>query len=367
MNRIYGFFIIIGLLLTALQAGVIRESKSSVGFTGMGKYTQKTVIKLSGLKELEQTRSDFDADNVLMGMAAKFFTGDDNKSTLIDLNAEKIYTIDHEEKTYTVTPIRKLTEEDKQNIDKVRKGELPQTDEDSEQTNEDMQEEESNIKLIRREFKVFDTGEKENINGFDCKKYTLYYVSEWEDTETGERTTDSLFTIVWTTPYSEQLKQINQEEMQFGKAYLKAVGMEVDWEDTKDDILGLNWISMFGQMGKADVEAPDAESADIVKEMQKIEGFPVVIDGSYFVIAPEKEEPEEQEEEEQSTVDVTDMGSLFGAITKQVVKNETQKPQEKKNEAALTYRTELVRYEISDIPESDLSVPAGYKKMEENE
>lgn len=363
MFRIHTFFIIVGLLITGLQAGVIRESKSSVGFTGLGKYTQKIVIKLSGLKQLEQTSSDFDADNVLMGMAASIFTGDENKSTLTDLNVEKIYTINHEEKEYTVTPIRKLSEEDKQTFNKVRNGESPQTEEDTGQTSEDKQEEESNIKLIRREFKVTDTGEREEINGFDCKKYTLYYVSEWENTETGERTTDSLFTTVWTTPYSDKLKQLNREEMEFGKAYLKAVGMEADWEDTKDEILGLDWISMFGQMGESKVKAPDANSADIGREMRKIEGYPIVIDGSYFVIAPQKEEPEEQAEEEQTTVDVTDMGSLFGAITKQVVKSETEKPQEKKNEAALTYRTELVRYEIADIPENELTVPSGYTKV----
>ncbi len=353
----------LSFLLSGLQAGVIRESKSTVGFAGIGKLNQKTITKLSGLKLLERTISDFDSDNMLLGIAANFFTDDKNKSKLTDLNAMKIYSINHEEKEYSETPIRRLTEEDKQAVQDAADGNMSQRDEDIDQPGEAPPEEESNIKLIRREFKVTDTGDKENINGYDCKKYTLYYVSEWEDTETGERTTDSLFTVVWTTTQSAEFEKANQEEKQFGKAYMKAIGLDMDIEDVSDDILGVNWLSMFGQMGRGSVEAPDAESAAIAKEMQKIKGYPVVIDGSYFVIAPKEEQ--EEEEEEETTVDVTDVGGLFGAIAKKAIESETKKPKEEKIEPVLSYRTELIRYETADIPESELSVPAGYTKVAE--
>ena len=355
---------VLSLILTGLQAGVIRESKSSVAFSGFGNYTEKTVTKLSGLKQLKRSFSDFDTDNMFLGMASRFFIKNDDQSELIDLNTMKIYTIYHEEKEYTETPIHKLTEEDKQAIKGTIENNTSYVEENTEQTPNDAREDKSSLKLIRREFKVVDTGEKDEINGFDCKKYTLYYLSEWENTETGERSTDSLFAVVWTTPFSDDLKKIHEEEMGFGKAYMKAIGIDMsDMEDMRDDILGINWLSMFSQMGKNSVEAPDMESAYISKEMQKIEGYPIVIDGRYYVIAPQEEEPQEKEEEE-TTVDVTDMGSLFGAVAKQVVKSETEEPKEKKNEPVLNYRTELVRYEATDIPESELTVPPDYTKVD---
>ncbi|HID38975.1 MAG TPA: hypothetical protein EYP36_05620 [Calditrichaeota bacterium] len=58
------------------------------------------------------------------------------------------------------------------------------------------------------------------------------------------------------------------------------------------------------------------------------------------------------------------MGSLFGAVAKQVVKSETEEPKEKKNEPVLNYRTELIRYEATDIPESELTVPPDYTKVD---
>ncbi len=340
---------------SVVPAGVIRESKSSVSFAGLGKYTEKTVTKLSGLKRSERSISDFESDNVLFNMASGLFTEEGNKTELTDLNVMKVFNVDHDKQEYTESPIRKITQEEKDAVRNMDKSEpVAEEEEDTQEKN--------NMKLIRREFKVNDTGEKENINGFDCKKYTLHYLSEWEDTETGERSKDSLFTVVWTTEFSSDFQKAHDEEMQFGKAYLKAIGIEMD--DIDDEILGLSWFSMFGKMGKGSMDAPDVESANMAKEMDKIKGYPVLIDGSYYVIGPpEEEEAESGEEEEESTVDVTDMGSLFGAITKQVVKSETKKPEKKKNEPMLTYRTELLRYEWTNIPENELSVPAGYKKV----
>jgi len=325
---------------------------------GLGKYTEKSFTKLAGLKKIEKSVSDFESDNVLLGMASGLFTEDGNKSILTDLEAMKIYTIDHEEEEYSVTPIRKISEQDKKSFKDVFSNRSGQSENEEEASRKDTR------KLIRREFKVVDTGEEKTINGFECNKYTLHYLSEWEDTETGERSKDSLHTLVWTTRFTDEMKKIEQEEMQFAKAYLKAVGIEM--EDMRDDILGLNWINMFSQMGKKDMESPDAENANIAKEFQKIKGYPVVIDGSYYIIGPRQEEPESAEDDEEETVvDVTDLGSLFGAVTKQVVKSETKKPKEKKNIPAISYYTELIRYESAEVSDNDLKVPAGYEQVEE--
>jgi len=350
MFKLLLFFICL-LFGTSLFAGVIKETKSTVKFKGLGEYSSVDKVFISGMQKREDNKSNFEGEGFMTDIATSVFLGDKDEGTLIKLEEGNIYNIDHEEEKYSVSKIEKVDFDSFGDYDGKKEKEIDEKDEDKESHS-------SRRKVIRTVFKVTDTGENDDINDFPCKKFTLLWVSEWEDTQTEKRGKDSLFTVVWTTGFTTEMKKAQQEEMDFQAEYMKKIGMPVD--EMRDAILGTNWMGMFQQMGKNKQENTDFENARLVNEMKKIKGYPVLIDGNFFAILPEEEKKEEEDEE---SVDVTDVGGLFGSLVKKAVTEETEP---KKDEGpAFSYYTEVIKFETADINPEDIKVPANYERTDQ--
>ena len=322
------------------MAGVTRQSKSSVTFLGIGKFSTSENVQLSDNKKHTDSESEFDSDDMIKGMAAKLILSPGNTGEIIDLAKMQIIKLDHEDKEYSVETIKKLTS---------GAGNAEQTTESgNEATEQSEEEQEEAVRIIRNEFKVTDTGEKRNINSFSCQKFTVLWLTEWENLEDGSRGTDSLFTIVWTTPVTAAITKAQEQESSFNSAYLSAIGIDVD--ANKNMILGSNWMSVLSSMSEGGSAKKDGP--DMTGELAKITGYPILIDGKYYTIRPAGEgEAAEEEEEEES-------GGLFGALTKQVMKSTTTKS--KTLEPALAYYTEIISLNVADIPASAFDIPSGY-------
>jgi hypothetical protein len=173
-------------------------------------------------------------------------------------------------------------------------------------------------------------------------------VTEWEDIETGQKGTDRLVTDVWATPLSGTLQEARIEEMQFTKAYMENLG--IDGDSLQQAILGTNWLTLLGSMSEED-QQHRYKDADLSEEMQKIDGYPVIIDGRYFTIR----EGGEGEDEENTGSDVKKM---IGGFAKKVLKKRSKD----KNEPAFTYYTELQEFSLASVDDDVFQVPANYKK-----
>jgi hypothetical protein len=342
MKKAFIFGVLILFLAAPIFAGVVKKSKSDVTFKGFGKFSLTQSEKLTVEQKWTDTKSDFKGQGIVGGLAGKTVLKSGDTGEILDLPALSIYNLDNKKKEYTVRPIKKLTEE--------MAGARAEAKEEREGKE---QEAESNIKITRNELKVEDTGEMATINNFPCKKYTVTWIMEWEDVKTGDKGSSRLESLVWTTPYSSTLEKARQEEAQFSRAYLEKMGINV--EKTQQDILGTSWLALLNSMNPGQTQA-QPDTSKFVGEMKKIQGYPVVTDGKYFVTGQKVQAETEEEEQPKST------RGVFGGLAKKVLKKKPSGTQGGAQEPALTYHTEVTELSLADLGTNDFQVPAGYKK-----
>jgi hypothetical protein len=326
------------ILASPIFAGVVKKSKSDVMFKGFGHFTSLQSEKLTAEQKWMDSKNEFKGQGFLGGLAGKTFLRSGDMGEIIDLPALSIYNLDHKKKEYTVSPIQKLSEE--------TKGEMPGSKEEKEEVGAA----ESDIKIIRSEIKVEDTGESKVINNFPTNRYAVTWVTEWENTRTGEKGSNQLLTSVCTTPLSDVIKKAEEEEMKFSSEYLKKLG--VDMNQMQQEILGTNWLSMLNTMNKAKGR-PSEDFSKFANEMKKIKGYPVVVDGKYYA---KSEKPQGEKEEEGSK----SAKGLFGGLAKKVLKKKSTEGESQ--EPSLSYYTEIMELSLADLGASDFQVPADYKK-----
>jgi len=340
------FFVIslsFGLILifsVSVFADVVKKTKTEVTFKGFGTFSKIQTEKILPEKKLTNSESEFKGKGILGKTAGKMLLRSGQFGEIIDLSSKVIYSMDHKKKEYTENPLEKIADEE-------FKEEAEKSEEEEEEL--EAEEREDNIKIIRSEFKVVETGESKVINQFDSRKYIITWLTEWENIQSGEKGTDRLETEVWTTPFSGEIKQYYEEEQKFFSNYMKEIGLDAD--SLQKQILGTQWFSLLSGMGRDSGKLSD-ESTGFSKEMKKIKGYPVVIDGRYYTVR----EGEEKEEESNA---VSVKGMLGKFAKKAVAKKTAPKTQ---NEPSLSYYIELMDYSSANLSPEEFQVPSDYKK-----
>jgi hypothetical protein len=339
MKKLIVLFIATLLLSSSIWAGVVKKNKSEINFAKFGTFKTVETVKISGMKKVVDAESDFKGKGLVGKLAGKFALSSGNTGRIIDLNAMTIYEINHKKKEYKVMPIEEIS------YDTGEKAE--------EQAGETEYEDESDIKITKNEFKVEETGESKTINNFPSKKFIVTWLTEWENTATGEKGTTRLITDVWTTPLTGDIEQCQQEESDFSSEHMKAMGVDLD--QMQADILGTNWLSIFTQMGGEGAKA-DQDTASFAQKMKKIQGYPVVIDGKFFST---KEGGEAEEKEEESG---GGLKGRLGGLAKKALGKKSDKSDE--NQPSFSYYTEVMELHPESIEESAIQIPANYKKKD---
>jgi hypothetical protein len=345
MKRAWVYPLTVLLLAAPALAGVAKKTKSNIIFQKFGTFNLTSDSKTTPDMQWTSSVSEFKGKGLTGGLVGKTMLRSGDTGQIIDLPASSIVTLDNKKKEYTVAPIKKLSEE----MGEAQKDAQPKPEERQPST----------IKVTKNEFKVEDTGEESTINSFPCRKYLVLWVTEWEDTQTGEKGSSRLDTAVWTTPMSDTLREAQAEEMKFNQAYLEKIGITID--PSQRDVLGMSWISMLDAFGRPGAK-PKQDSSKAAAEMKKIQGYPIVIDGKYDVkgVKPRAEAgAETAESEEQSPADVK--GAIGGFLKKSLKKKPTDTVP-KTDEPTLTYRIETLEVTTPSLSADDFQVPAGYKK-----
>jgi hypothetical protein len=344
MRRALVLSAIILVLTAPVFAGVVKKTKSDITFRGFGKFSVAQSEKLTADQKWMDSKSDFKGQGLMGGLAGKTVLRSGETGQIIDLPAGSIYQLDHKKREYTVSPIKPLSEE-------MKGGEKGKPAEKEEQ-------QASTIKITRNEFKVEDTGEQSVINNFNVSKYLVHWLMEWEDTETGEKGSNTLDSFVWTTPMTDALRNAQEEELKFSKAYLQKIGVNAD--QMTQDVLGTSWLSLLDSFGKPG-RKPQRDFSKASQEMQKVKGYPIVIDGKYSVTGTggKQETATAEKEGEESPKDVK--GAL-GGLLKKTMKKKPAPSEAAANEPALSYRIEVLEISATDLGAADFQVPATYKK-----
>lgn len=331
----------------------IKKVKTQVTFKNLGELTTITTTRINGIKEREDKENRAKGSGIINNAIAKIFLKSGSEGEITDLNKMLIYKMDNKKKVYQVIPIEKYEEpvNDESNSENVSS-----SGEETQKQDQSDQKEDNDVKLIRQEFKVEKTNESKKINGFDCNRYTILWLTEWQNTNTKETTTDSLFTNVWTTPMNGNIKQVQNDESAFNEAYMKKLGINLT--DQQKELLGTEWISLLNKMKPADKSANQNDMSKVdYSQMNKIKGYPVVIDGRFFEILPQKEESKKEEK----TKPKRSVRGMFGRLAKKVIKKKLTQP--KQTGPDLHFYTEVLELKPVSLDESVFQVPNDYKKQ----
>jgi len=330
--------IAVGLLAGVVLAGslfgdVVKKTKSEISFQKFGTLTTVQEEKLTAERRAVDMESKFKGKGLVGSLAGKALLRSGMFGEIVDLPQSSIINIDHKKKQYEVRPIEPPAKPSDTGAGETKPGREEQAGE-------------SDIKIIRSEFKVVKTGETRTINQFDCQKYMITWVTDWENTKTGEKGTESLTTDVWTTSLTQEMAAGQKTQTAFFLGYMKKMGLDRDV--AANDYLGLGWIEILSSLDPAGGK-PRLSASKAAAELKKIQGFPVVVDGKYF----SKSEGGQAAQEEESP------GGLLGRLSKKVL---DRKPKDEGETPVLTYYTELMEFRSADLSAGDFQPPAGYKE-----
>ena len=329
------------LLFAAVSSfgGVVKSQKSAIAFKGFGSFTTTITESLIADKMAQSSESEFKGKGLMGSLVVKSLFPSGKTGQIIDLAAMTLTQIDVKRKTYTVTPIEKFAESRR----KLMAGEDKKDREPAK---------ESEYRIIKSEFKVDATGETKAINGFNCRKFVALWTVEWENTRTKDKGTDKLETILWTTPMGGEFQAALAEERTFYTAYMKAMGFDSD--KIQRDVLGTEWLNLLTAFDPVGGQSKlTADPAVLAKEMKKIQGTPIIVDGKYFP-APK---PKTAETEDQGGGGI---GGALGKLGKGLLK---KKPNpEEENAPAVSFYTEVTSIASGSPDAAAFQPPADYKK-----
>jgi hypothetical protein len=342
MRIITASLIVLIFSILGLTAGTEKQTKSEITFKGFGKYSIEETVKIIIDKKRTDSKTDFKGEGLLGGTVAKLILKSGEEGEIIDLPAMSILKMDHKKKEYAVFPIEKI------DMDKV--SDVSESEKSTE--NKEEEKSKSDIRIIRNEFKVTDTGEEQKVNNFPCKKYNILWLTEWESMSSEQKGTDSLSTDVWTTKTTADMLEAQETEFAFNKEYMSKIGINLD--QIQQTMLGMNWLSILNQLNQSP-NNPKMDETNMAQEMKKIEGYPILIDGKYYAIRPNQAEESTVEEPETPSPK-----KMFGGLAKNLLKKKTDKPSQL--EPSFSYLVETKAYKSTNIENGDFNVPSNYKK-----
>lgn len=331
--------IVLVMILAINLFGKLTETKKTiVDLPKFGIYNSTTTEKFDGLLKRVESNSDLEGKGIWGKLLSNFFPKGNN-ATIYDLNEKFIYAMNLDKETYVKSPIEKYFEED-----------FLEEDEESEaeESQEDI-EEEPTFKIIRQEFKIIDTKEFIEFNQFNAHKYIIHYLLEKIEIETKKVYTDSLYVELFTSNENKLFERSANEKEEFNLAMLEAIGLELDKEDYQS-ILGIQWIKKLEAM---DSESQTSEFDIDYKEFEKMEGHPVLIDGSYYV---KKVEPKPVEKKKKG------FGGLSG-LKKNLMKkaeNAVTKKDKAVYKKIIAYKTETISIDFDQATDADFVVPSNF-------
>lgn len=344
-----------GIILTTVVIGcgqaLVKETKDVVYFRGLGNYNVSRTINMTDYQKNELENTHFKGEGLVKGAIAKLILKSREQREILQVKENKRIEIDPGKKVYQVFPL--ISNDSAGQTMNEGEGTGTEMEQPTPQNN---QEQKSNIEVVRTEFTVTPTNEYKNWNGFKCRKYNMLWLTELRDTTTNELTTDSLFTEIWTTPKTSAMEQGEGIENGFNKHYTGNMGADVA---ARNMYLGTSWVELFQETGEqGNMEKPDASTQDVIQEMNKIEGVPIVVDGKFFVMSDKKSEPGNGQKKGNKDEGIN-VKKKLGGFLRRAIEKKKEKPTGP--QPAITYHTEVVRWEVSPVQSDWFTVPSGYK------
>lgn len=314
-------------VFTLLYADAVIENYAKTSMIGgMGSFESQTKTEIKGLKKSE------DATIKLTGGVLGTIAGKPQRQvTIIRLDKDVIWNLNHNQKTYTESPIAF-------------------SDFIAEEGVKNEKEEKPEYEIVKSEFSVTNTGNKKDINGFPCQEYIANWVLEIMKIETKEKTKSTMTITRWTTPKNDLIKEFEKEENEFNRLLLEKMGAKVSPEETKR--FGAEFIASMFSIQKDNI---NNKMANLKDELKKIEGYPIVTEIKWALEGDSSKKTTIAKEEKEEIP--KGMGEM---LTKALAKKGEKK---ESGEAKLAFYSyiEVKSIKLHEVSEKDFEVPQGYK------
>lgn len=287
----------------------------------------------------------------------KMRTDSDKTSSILDLDAGRVISIDHESKTYTMMTFEQMAQQMERAMEQAKQEARqanPQAQESQEQA---AQQPEGEVELDY-ELRVEKPGERQKINGYDAERIHMIMETEATVTPEGEEAQKAGKLVVLMDMWNAENVPVVEATNAFYSRYPQ--------EAARHSQSMQNMAAAFAtnpQMQEAMEEA--------AKESEKVSGFPVR-EVTYMVLVPPDMELDVaavlsggQKSGAGETVKKGLGGLLRGAIGGNR-EQQQEEPEEMKQATIMTMTTETREIRTTSLSDDLFNPPAGYTERQFN-
>ncbi len=333
MNRVLSTSLVVLVAIAAatgdLCADVKTAEKSQMKFEGM----MGRVMGMFGGKAMKEGLVNSVAVRGNRKMTADEYTGQ-----IIDLDEEKVYSLDMRKKTYEVLTFeemrRRMEEAQEKAAEAVKESKSGEQPAEAE---------------MEIDFSLKESGQKRNINGFDCREVIISITTRQKGKTLEQGGGMVLTSNTWLGPKIEAMKEIEDFDLRYAKALSGPLaGTTADAVQQMAAALAL-YPALKDMIGKMQAEKVN------------MDGTPVLTVTTIEAIrSPEQMSQERQSDEEQA--DLSSTRGIGGLLGRKVFGKKPGAQAQASNRATVsTMNHELVSFS-TNVAASDLVIPPGFKE-----
>ena len=338
---------VLGLVLVLASAGAradvrILSVTNFGGFAGMGASNITDNSYLRGHDKRVESNIQFTGS--ILGTLQKWKHGDkgSNGITIYRLNENRKYILDADSKTYRVEPIYTPPQPS------------GETASSGAQENSGGQQD-KDVRIVKNEFKVKDTGKSQVFNGFQAHEYLVTWDLETENTKTHERSRSLMTTDLWNCD-DARFETARKDQAVYNAAYSQLMHIPMPSDMAKQyGFVQLSYLT-------------SKHIRPFMEKLGKLKGFPVVTDVQWQAgcIANCSGDEQTKSGDQKSSDSSAALGSLLGGLLSKRVAQNSQSEGQQSGDGLRTIfhsHTEVKSIDIGSLPATLFEVPAGYTKQ----
>lgn len=276
----------------------------------------------------------------------------DTTGTIIDLDEEKVYQLDMKSKTYKVLTFDDMRRQFEQAEERAKNAEprsqaapAPQKTPDGPQ--------------MQIDFDLKDTGEKKNVNGYDCHEVVMTITVHEKDKTLEQSGGMVMTTHEWLAPSVPSMKEIADFDRRYNEKLRGPVYATMPSADQMAAAAAM-YPMLTQAIGRLNVENVNMNGTAVLTSMV-----------TESVASPEQLQQQQQQQQNAQENDnsggiPTSVGGLLGGLGRRALRNKAKQQQQQDNSTpgratVMTVNHELLRV-ATDVSAGDLAIPAGFKQ-----
>jgi uncharacterized protein (DUF2147 family) len=324
-------FALVAAAATAVKADIKTEEKNQAKFEGM----MGRMMGLFGGKAAREGTIDTVAVKGNRKMTAGEYTGE-----IIDLDEQKVYTLDMRKKTYEVVTFEEMRRRLQEAQEKAAKAA-------KEQPRQEAAPESGQQPQMEIDFSLKDSGQKRNINGFDCHEVVMTITARQKGKTLEEAGGYVTTSHIWLGPMIPGMKEIAEFDQRYYKEMSGSAGLPGSAEQMA--MVTAMYPGMKEMMGKME------------SENVKMDGTPILTETIMETVRSPEQAAQESKREGESSGGVTSIRGIGGMLGRKMARKKADEGGPKTRSTIMTFNHELLKV-LPAVAASDVSIPAGFKE-----